>query len=77
MQSPRGQVVWFQYSEDLPDDEILLTIMTERGLAVVARPDAGLEPQMLDRLNAAMRHAIGVGLIRLSDAEAKLPEREE
>jgi hypothetical protein len=77
MQSPRGRVVWFQYSEDLPDNENLLPVLTEHGLAVVARPDAGLEPQMLDRLNEVMRHAIGVGLIRLGDTEAKLPEREE
>jgi len=77
MESPRGPRVWYFFSDDLPDGEILVPIKSEHGLAFAVRP--GKMPQeMLDRLNEAADHVLGVGLAHLDVGHTgKPPERKE
>jgi hypothetical protein len=77
-QSPRSPRVWYFYSDDLPDDEILVPIKNEHGLAFAVRPGPWMSPEMLDRLNEAAEHVLGVGLAHLDVGRIdKPPDRKE
>lgn len=77
MESPRGPRVWYFFSDDLPDGEILVPIKSEHGLAFAVRPGT-MQPEMLDRLNQAADHVLGVGLAHLDVGQSdKPPEGEE
>ncbi|MEV8396197.1 hypothetical protein ACFVAF_34760 [Streptomyces sp. NPDC057596] len=69
--------VWYFFSDDVPEDELLVPIRTEHGLAVAVRPNAGMDEPMLDRLNGVADHVVGVGLVRLAVWPSKPPERQE
>jgi len=77
MESPRGPRVWYFFSDDLPDEEILVPFKTQHGLAFGVRPGK-MEPEMLHRLNEAADHVLGVGLAHVDAVHTdKPPEREE
>ena len=66
MESPRGpRRVWYFFSDDLPDGEILVPITSEHGLCFAVRPKAGMDQTMLDRLNENVDHLMSVGIARL------------
>lgn len=78
MGSPRRPRVWYFFSEDLPDGEILMPIKCKHGLAFAVRPDSGMEENMLDQLNETAEFVLGVGLAHLDgEDEDEPPEREE
>lgn len=69
--------VWFFFSDDLPDGELLVPIENEHGLAVAVRRNKGMDQPMLDRLNEVADHVVGVGLVQLGVGSSKPPERKE
>ncbi|MDQ1037230.1 hypothetical protein QFZ75_003646 [Streptomyces sp. V3I8] len=77
MESPRSPRVWYFFSSAVPEDELLVPIENEYGLAFAVRPGK-MEPEMLDRLNEAADHVLNVGLAHLDTGRAeKPPERKE
>ncbi|MEU7384737.1 hypothetical protein AB0A91_33150 [Streptomyces sp. NPDC042207] len=77
MVSPRRRV-WYFFSDDLPDGELIVgPIVSEHGLAFAVRPDAGMDKDMLARLNATADHVLSVGLAHLDVRQCKPPERRE
>lgn len=77
MESPRGPRVWYFFSDDLPDGEILVPIKSRHGIAFAVRPGK-MEPEMLVRLNENVDHLMSVGLAHLDFGNTdKPPEREE
>lgn len=77
MESPRGPRVWYFFSDDLPDGEILVPITSEHGMCFAVRPGT-MSREMLDRLNEAAAHVLGVGLAHLDVGHNdKPPERKE
>lgn len=77
MGSPPRPRVWYFFSGDLPDGELIMPIKTRYGLAFAVRPDAGMEQEMLDQLNKTADFVLGVGLAHLCTDDVKPPEREE
>lgn len=78
MESPRGPRVWYFFSDDVPECELIVPIKTDYGLAFAVRPKAGMSQAMLDRLNEAADHVLGVGLAHLDVGRTdKPPERKE
>jgi hypothetical protein len=71
-----SQRCWFVESDDLPDDEVLVPIKTEDGLALAYRPGE-MTKRMHDSLNAAFKHLIGVGIVSITDNGGKPHERRE
>jgi hypothetical protein len=77
MESPRRPRVWYFFSDDLPDGEILVPIKCEHGMAFAVRPGM-MTPEMLNRLNENVDHLMSVGLARLDiGSDDKPPERKE
>lgn len=78
MESPRGPRVWYFFSDDVPESELIVPIKSDHGLAFAVRPKAGMDQKMLDRLNEAAEHVLGVGLAHLDiGRNDKPPERKE
>jgi hypothetical protein len=78
MESPRGPRVWYFFSDDVPECELIVPIESDYGLAFAVRPNAGMDQAMLDRLNEAADHVLGVGLAHLNiGRNDKPPERKE
>lgn len=65
MESPRGPRVWYFFSDDVPEGELIVPIKSDHGLAFAVRPNSGMNQAMLDRLNEAADHVLGVGLAHL------------
>ncbi|MDH6435569.1 hypothetical protein M2158_004046 [Streptomyces sp. SAI-144] len=78
MESPRGPRVWYFFSDDVPECELIVPIKSDHGLCFAVRPNAGMDQKMLDRLNEAADHVLGVGLAHLDiGRNDKPPERKE
>jgi len=83
MESPRGpQVrgprVWYFFSDDVPEDELMVPIKCEHGLAFAVRPKSGMDQPMLDRLNEVADFVLGVGLAHVDVGQVDMPpERKE
>lgn len=75
MESPRGRV-WYFFSDELPDGELIMPVKNRYGLAFAVRRGR-MEQEMLDQLNATADFVLGVGLAHLDGHEDKPPEREE
>jgi hypothetical protein len=65
MQQARGRV-WYFFSEDVPDGELMIPIVSDHGLAIAVKPNSGMDQKMLDELNRVADHVLGVGLARLN-----------
>ncbi|MET9734325.1 hypothetical protein ABZZ79_27905 [Streptomyces sp. NPDC006458] len=67
---------YFVFRDDIPDGEVVVAVRTKSGdLAFAIRPGE-MTDRLLEDLNAAARHIIGVGLVQISENE-KPPERKE
>lgn len=66
---------WYVFSDDLPDGEVLLPILTPHGTAMAVRRGHMTE-ELMAELNASLRHLIGTGLWQPGD-EGKPPDRKE
>lgn len=66
---------WWVFSDDLPDGEILMPILTPYGTAMAVRR-GHMTPELLDELNRTLKHLVGTGLWQ-PGGEDKPPEREE
>jgi hypothetical protein len=72
------QRVWYFFSDDVPDGELIVPIKNEHGLAFAVRPDAGMKQEMLDELNRVADYVLGVGLAHLgAGREERPPDRKE
>jgi len=69
MEPGRRPRVWYFFSSDLPEGELIMPIKTRFGLAFAVRPDAGMEQEMLDQLNRTAEFVLGVGLAHLDGGE--------
>lgn len=67
--------VWFQFSEDIPDDELVVAVRTRYGIALPVRPGE-MTPQLLQALNKSVDHLVSVGLLRVGDDGGEPPRRE-
>jgi hypothetical protein len=74
MESPRRGRVWYFFSEDLPDGEILVPITSEHGLAFAVRPNSGMDQLMLDQLNKTTEFVLGIGLGILNVGDEGKPD---
>lgn len=63
---PRGSRprVWYFFSDDLPDGEILVPIKCPEGLACAIRPGS-MTPEMVDQLNKTADWILGLGIAHL------------
>lgn len=69
MESPEeSPTVWYAFSDDLPDGEVIVPIRNKHGLAFAVRRGA-MEQSALDDLNRGMKFVLGVGLLRLGQTE--------
>lgn len=66
---------WWVFSDDLPDGEILMPIVTPYGTAMAVRR-GHMTPELLKELNATLKHMIETGLWQ-PGGEDKPPEPEE
>lgn len=64
---------WWVFSDDLPEGEILMPILTPHGTAMAVRRGE-MTKELLDELNAVLRHLIGTGLWQ-PGGEEKPPEQ--
>lgn len=62
--------VWYFFSDDLPDGEVIVPFRTKRGLAFGIRPGE-MSKEMLKALNATARFILGVGLAHLEHIEER------
>lgn len=73
MESP---IVWYFFSDDLPDGELIVPFKTEDGLAFGIRREDSMTEEMLDALNKTARFVLGTGLAHLGHTE-KPPDNGE
>ena len=74
MESPRSPRVWYFFSDELPDGEILVPITSKHGLAFAVRPNSGMDQPMLDRLNENTEFVLSLGLGILNVGDEGTPE---
>ncbi|MFM9593998.1 hypothetical protein ACKI1O_32000 [Streptomyces scabiei] len=77
MESPKrpAQKVWFQFTDEIPDDEAVVTVQTPDGIALPVRPGE-MTPLLLQALNRSFDHLVRVGLLRVGDDGDESPRRE-
>lgn len=77
MESPKrpAKKAWFQFSEDIPDDELVVAVQTPRGIALPVRPGE-MTPQLLKALNESFDHLVSIGLLRVGDDGDESSRRE-
>lgn len=63
---------WYVFSDDLPDGEVLMPILTPHGTAMAVRR-GHMTQELMDELNASLRHLIGTGLWQPGE-EGKPPD---
>lgn len=77
MESPRqAPRAWYVFSDDLPDDEVIVPIKTKSGDLAFAIRRGEMTDRMLARLNETARFVLGVGLVQIGDNEQMLERRE-
>ncbi|MGW0537852.1 hypothetical protein [Streptomyces sp. NPDC003032] len=57
----RPAKAWWEFSDALPDGEVLLPVQTDQGLIMVVRP-GHMSEELLVELNKVLEHLIGTGL---------------
>lgn len=72
---PARPKVWFVLSDQIPDDELVVPIVTEHGTAMAVRPGE-ITPQFVKALNRSVDHLISVGLWPPSDDGPEPPRKE-
>ncbi|MEU8717524.1 hypothetical protein [Streptomyces sp. NPDC048663] len=75
MTSPPQQRVWYFFSDDLPEEHLIVPIRTAQGLAFGIRPGAMTEP-MLQALNQTAEFVLGTGLAHVGHT-GKPPDGKE
>jgi hypothetical protein len=65
MQQKRGQV-WYFFSDAVPDGELMIPIVSDHGLAIAVKPNAGIDQKTLDELQRVADHVLGVGIAHLN-----------
>jgi hypothetical protein len=51
---------WWEFSDALPDGEVLLPVQTDQGLIMAVRP-GHMSEELLTELNKVLEHLIGTG----------------
>lgn len=67
--------IWFTSSDDLPEGEIVVPVLTKHGVALVVRPGEQM-PRLLQALNETMRLLIDTGLWQPGDDGDETPQEE-
>lgn len=77
MESPKrpAERAWFQFSDEIPDDEVVVAVQTPNGIAFPVRPGE-MTPNLLKALNESFDHLVSVGLLRVGDDGDEPPRRE-
>lgn len=63
---PGAARVWFTFSKDLPDGEVVVPILTKRGTVVAVRPGEA-SPRFLQGLNETAKMLIDTGVWQPGD----------
>ncbi|MER7967971.1 hypothetical protein ABTX35_02970 [Streptomyces sp. NPDC096080] len=69
-----GPRAWYVFSDDLPDDEVLVPIVLPDGRTVMAVRPGEMTDRLLGALNHALNHLIGTGLWQPGDDGPEGPE---
>ncbi|NUS74889.1 MAG: hypothetical protein HOV70_01645 [Streptomyces sp.] len=79
MESPKrpanAKRTWFQFSEKIPDEEVVVAVQTPGGIAFPVRPGE-MTPELLQALNESFDHLVHIGLLRVGDDGDERPRRE-
>lgn len=70
------QRAWYFFTDDLPDEEVIMPFRTPYGLAFGVRGGISAE-EMLDALNQTADFVLGVGLAQIGHTEKPPDVREE
>ncbi|GAB2732516.1 hypothetical protein [Streptomyces bullii] len=65
MESPARPRVWYFFSDDVPEGQVILPIKCEHGLAFAIRPGE-MTPAMLEGLNQTAKFVLDIGLAHIS-----------
>jgi hypothetical protein len=77
MESPSGPRVWYFFSDDLPEGELIMPVKNKYGLAFAVRRGK-MREEMLDQLNATADFVLGMGLAHVDVGRTREPpERKE
>jgi hypothetical protein len=60
--------VWYFFSDEVPDSQVIVPFRTRHGLAFGVRRGA-TEDELLDALNETARFVLGVGLAHVDPSE--------
>lgn len=52
---------WYELRDDLPDGEVLMTVLTPQGTMIAVRP-GHMTDELLEALNDMLSHVVGTGL---------------
>lgn len=52
---------WYEFRDDLPDGEVMMTVLTTRGTMIAVRP-GHMTDELLQSLNDMLAHVVGTGL---------------
>jgi hypothetical protein len=66
---------WYVFTDDLPDEEVVMPIKTDWGLAIAVRRGA-MPEETLAELNRTARFVFGVGLAQINH-QPKPPDPEK
>lgn len=72
---PAKPRVWFVLSDEIPDDELVVPIVTEHGTAMAVRP-GDMTSRLVTALNQSVAHLLSVGLWPPGDDGPEPPRKE-
>lgn len=72
---PANKRTWFQFSDEIPDEELVVAVQTPGGIALPVRRGE-MTPQLLQALNQSFDHLVRTGLLRVGDDGDERPRRE-
>lgn len=72
---PRPRV-WCVLTDDLPDGELVMPVVTPNGIALAVRRGEKVEEELVSELNAVLRHLVDTGLC-LPGSRGAPPDRKE
>jgi hypothetical protein len=69
----RPAKAWYEIRDDLPDGEVLMTVLTPQGTVIAVRR-GHMSDELLKAANEMLEHLIGLGLWQPGNDEPDKPE---
>lgn len=67
---------WYEFRDDLPEGEVLMTVLLPQGTMIAVRPGE-MTDEMLAALNRMLEHVVGTGLWQPGDDDKPDEQLEE